>query len=610
MSNIPFDRPLTNMIKFDPANFPPVQLQLPPILQNLIPITAAHLLNQAMEKSGNNVARMSTLNHLVVNNYQNENYSAMVNLALRIAIRKAFQQNAPGDVKNFIGQGVDDALNYLSSSLIVANPQMRIMISNDAARAADQNYSIFLKVKDELNNLNLTIYNQAPQQPQQQNFAAPNTSMTVAPLFGNYSHSYANVHQPDPNAGASSFGGQWGSNNQPQQPHQQQQLNPLKQESWFTNSTLSNQTQQVQPGAQSIPIVDFQQLAGNQITTNIVPPQIVAPNLISTTSIVTCKGENEMDINNHALPYFGSTDLLVDLSGRRSDLQLEALQLSREGRRHENSTDPILLERSILIDTNLDSAIFTASVSKAQNLHGGHQNQIYRQFLKILSPTACTPAAKVAQSIFTAAHTLQNLPDLFRTYLKAIRDPSNPQEDEQQALNFYCFLDKKICASVNEFLKYNLRVTVKMNSFAEDFSELEKHLKTKYGDNYHQALCAWSSKFFDQIRNGYTKESEEFLSEFFSEESPTSFGYFPTFQSITLLGLTEKELSYKVDSNGSLIDPKITNVLDSLAQGLYRNKKDLCYNTSKDWLVTADDVRFRLAEDALNPGKFYIFPVN
>lgn len=315
-----------------------------------------------------------------------------------------------------------------------------------------------------------------------------------------------------------------------------------------------------------------------------------------------------MDINNHAIPYFGSNELLVDLSARRSDLQLESLQLSREGRRNEKTTDPVLLERSIMTETNLDSAIFVASVSKAHNLHGGRQNQIYRQFLNILSPVACTEEAKGAMEVFNRAQGLGQLPDLFRSFLRIINDPTNPQENEQQALNFYAYLDAKLRIAVNDFLRYNLRMKTKVGSFAEDFAGLDGYLRKTKNENAAQALMAWSSRFFDQIRSGYNEDAKSFLNQFFSDERQVSFGYFPTYQSITLLGLTNKELGYKVEETGSLIDPKTTTVLDALTQGLYRNKKDLNIGTSKDWIITADDYRYRVAEDALNPGKFYMFP--
>ena len=162
---------------------------------------------------------------------------------------------------------------------------------------------------------------------------------------------------------------------------------------------------------------------------------------------------------------------------------------------------------------------------------------------------------------------------------------------------------------MNDFLKYNLRVGTKLDSFSEDFGTLPEYLRGKFGENKAYALQAWASRFFDQLRLGYNQEAEEFLVSFFESQSKASIGYYPTFQSITLLGLTQKELGYKVEPDGSLVDPKVTGLLDSLTQGLFRNKKDRGIQTSKDWIVTADDIRYRVAEDAMNPGKFYLYSV-
>ena len=594
MSNIPFDRPLCGPMRFEPNAVPPVQLNLPPALQQLVPVVASHLLNRAMEQSSTNPARLCAMNHLVVNNFQNENYPAMVELALRLAVRSAFQQNNPGAAQRFIGEGVDQALMLLSSSLLATIPQLQQMCDARTIQAAYQNNALFQKIKSELGSLNLSVFQQ--QQQQVQNPAMNNS--TTAPLFTNYSHSYAAAHQQDLNPAAQTFGSQWGGQAAPAPQQTQVASNPLNQNEWFSNNEHSRQAGAVQQAA--IPVVEYQQAVA-PVAAVILP--------LSENTPVTCNGENEMDINNHALPYFGSHELLLDLSIRHSDLKLESLQLAKEGRRLETSTDPVLLEPQVFMEANLDTAIFSATVSKSHNLHGGRQNKVYRQFLHILSPVSCSEEAILAQGIFQRAQNLGQVPDMFRSFLKAIKDPTNPQENEELALNFYAFLDNKLTESVNDFLKYNLRVGTKLDSFSEDFGTLPEYLRGKFGENKAYALQAWASRFFDQLRLGYNQEAEEFLVSFFESQSKASIGYYPTFQSITLLGLTQKELGYKVEPDGSLVDPKVTGLLDSLTQGLFRNKKDRGIQTSKDWIVTADDIRYRVAEDAMNPGKFYLYSV-
>lgn len=520
MNSIPFDRPICGPMRFEPNAVPACKLNLPPLLLELGPLTASCLLNRAIEMSGANPGRMSAMNHLCVNNFQNENYSAIVDLALRLAAREAIKQNQPHAVKSFVDKGVSEALVFLSSSLLATTPAMQQITDSRTVQAAQQNYVIFQRLKDELANLNLSFYQQQFQQPQ--SFGVANTNMTTAPLFSNYSHSYANAHQQDQNSSATTFGSQW-SKNQTEtfQSPQPQQNDSLKQQSWFSNNEIAKQSVQTQ---QTIPIVDYQPIPQLVVT----PVSTINPLLTVKQITVTCNGENEMDINSHALPYFGSVDL-IDLSARRSDLQLESLQLSREGRRTESCSDAVLLERSILVESNLDSAIFTASVSKAHNLHGGRQNQIYRQFLQIISPIACSEEAKLAMDVFKHAKSLGQVPDLFRSFLKIIKDPTNPQENEQQALNFYAYLDKKLCEAVNEFFKYNLRLTISISSFAEDFGGLDKYLREQKGENTAQALAAWSARFFDQLRNGYNTAANEFLQSFFTEGSKSYRWLLPDF---------------------------------------------------------------------------------
>lgn len=612
--SVPFDRPLCGPMRFDPTSVPPATINLPPGLMSLVSTVSSNLLNRAFELAPSNAARLSALNHLVINNFQNDNYPKMIELVLRLAANYALKQNRPDMVRNYIAQSVDEALTFLSSSVLATNPQMSAVCNAATVQAANQNHHLFLKARDDLSQLNLNAFLQ-PLSPQTQPPGTGQQSMTnTAPLFTNYSHSYANANQPDPNGAVSSFGGQWNQGaGQQQQPAQQsyQANDPLKAGAWFNNNmTAQNSNQTIQPvqvatNPNPIPVVDYQPQA--VVATPFAAPVPIKPVPVPTT-VVTCFGENEMDISNHTLPYFGSTDLVVDLSARRSDLQLEALNLAKEGKRLGDSNDAVLLEQSVMIETNLDSAIFTATVTKAHNVFRGRQNQVYRQFLHILSPVACSEEAKLAMGVFQTATTLSQVPDMFRSFLKIIRDPSNPQENEQQALNFYAYLDAKLRGSVNDFLKYQLRSPLIIGSFSEDFLALDNHLRKNVSENAAQALMAWSSKFFDQLRNGYNEAGEKLLNDFFSEESKASCGYFPTFQSVTILSLTNKELGYKAEASGSFIDPKTTGVLHSLASGLGRNKKDLSFYTSKDWLITADDYRYRIAEDAFGPGRYFLFP--
>lgn len=588
MNNVPFDRPIANRMQFSQSSYPQVNLNLPPELLKWVGAVASLLLNTAGERCNENPARMASLNNLYYNNFNNSFYNCFVEVSLKLAAKEAMLQRQPMNIGAFITKSVNEALMFLASLLMAKTPEMQRYVEPRVVNAAYENFSIFERVVADLKNLNLNVYSQ-----NQSIYQQPSNPVAQAPIFSNYSHSYASAHQP-PNNSESTFGSQWDTV-------------PIATPSLTNNySELTlNSIPDFKVMEEKVPVMDYGKTS--KASNNFIESK----SFNQTKNVVNCHGENEMDINNHAVPYFGAPELL-DLSARKSDLQLEVLQLSREGRREEDYNGPVLLEKSISTEINLDSAIFTATVSKANNLYSSRQNQVYRQFLHIVSPTACSPEGRQAMNIFKKAPTLDRVPELFKNFLKVIKDPTNPQENELQALNFYSYLNKKLCESVNEFLKYNLRVDTIITSFAEDYASLQDHLAETESEQHANAFRVWGVRFLDQLKNGYNEKAEEFLSGFFAESCSASIGYFPTFQSLTLVSLTYQELGYKIagGENCALIDPKMTNVLDSITQSLYRNKKDLNVTTSKDWLITADDQRFRLAEDALNTGKFYLFPQN
>lgn len=585
MSQIPYNQPLIGPMQFVPQMFQGIPTSLPQVLQPVIGQTACILLTKAMEQAQSNPARMSAFNHLVVNNFNNPNLPPAVELTIRLAIQKAIAKNDVSRIGNYLSQAADEALLYLTSSLLVASGEMQRSCTAQAIQAAFQNNANFARVKNELLSMNLNGIGQATNQPQQMNQVA-------APIFENYQNVFSsNTRQAEP--ASSSFGNAWSGASSP--PQQQQPVS--LQQAPFFNNEVSRQDVQKLPTPSMIPVVDF----------NLPPQEKLIP-LQPVISVVTIQGENEMDIKSHAVPYFGSSDLMLDMSSRRSDLQLEALQLHREASRPETSDGPVLLNKNLLVEANLDSAVFIMSMALQQNQFQGITSKVYRQFTLILNPTACSEAAKVAMEVIMKAPSLHRVPDLFRAFLKVIKDPSNPKENELQALNFYAYLDSKLTKAVNEFLTYNLRIPdISITSFCADFPFLENYLLTNRGDQYSRALSVWSQKFFDQLKSGYSQDASGVLENYFEIDASKNIGWFPIYHSVTLLSLTKKELDYEIDDKGSMIDGKMTAMLDSLSQGLFRNKKELDLPTSIDWLMTVDDYRYRLAEDALNPGRFYMF---
>lgn len=592
--NLPCDRPIMPLRQFSEYQVPKVTVNLPGALAAAAPRATAMLLNAAQEKATINPARMLALNILSVNEYQNQSLSEWVDVALRLSAMIAISHNAPQNFLAYLPEAIEKTLIFLTSLTLVNNANLANSVSFDSRQAANQNVAEYSKVRQSLYNVNLQAFVE-----QTKIYQDHVTSPMSSPMLNNYSHQFASAHE---NSGGIPTS-QWG--NLDNQQTKSWNNSPLNQSSMGNNSEIVSGNDWALPAANQVSAAVAPAATPTPVQQAPVVQQPSIPKQIYQCA--TARGENEMDINNHSLPYFGS-NIALDMSTRRDDLRLEAMQIGREGRRPETSNDPILLDRGLVTDVSFDSGLFTTRLAMFKNKHNGFQNKIYRNFICELNPVPCTNEAKIGMEMFEKATNMEQLPGLFRNFLLAFRDPSNPGEDEQLALNLYTYLDHSLAKAVNDFMFFNLRLTEpRISSFSEGIEPLLNFLRSQRGEKYVLAFQAWMSRFLDSLKANINPENELFLAEYFSEKETPSFGYVPLIHSVTLTNLTAKELDYKADRTGSLIDPKVTMTLAELAQTLHRNKKDLGIFSAKDWLITADDHRFRIAEDALEPGRFYIF---
>jgi hypothetical protein len=559
-----------------------------------------------------NVGRLACFNALVINNFQNPHLSEWVNIAIRIAFHKASVAGNPNSIEGYLNDAVGEALSYFSSLLTTRIPEIYQRVSPQVQGAANYNVSQFESFKHTLFNLNMsTIQN---------------------PISSNYSHSYASASQNQYNQPAQSTWGQpqtnmsqpvqttWGhsqsspSTNQstwgqaPVAPAVPQQ-NVTQQAQWFnqnqTNYSVPEPEPVIKNTQQFFKAIDEPSVKTDEVSVNSVSFNPIAPPELKST---LAQGGHEMDINNHAIPYFGSSELL-DLSSRRMDLKAEVMQITREGRRSENNTGPILLNNILGVEISTDTAIFMTRAAM-RSTKNPEPVKIFRQFYTVLNPTICSEDHRGLMEILVKNISIYDLPLKFKGFVDRIFDKTNPTEEEQQALNFMAFLDRKMAEAVNSFLRYGMRITnVRLTSFSEGINELRETLHKFMGERHAQALDVWGSRFMSSLNTGYGEEAEGFLSGYFDNEVKGAIGYFPVNVGITLIDLTSKELDYSASVEGTLIDPKVTHVLYDLAAGLHRNKKDLGVFTNTDIIVTADDVRFIIGEDALEPGKFLLFKV-
>jgi hypothetical protein len=333
---------------------PPITINLPPVLQNLTAECTAALLNTAIQSANKNPGRMFTMNQLVKNNLQNPVLTGAVEFVLRRAAVLATMNNTPMNVSFYIGNAANDVCELLTSTFVVKNPEIQAVCRPDQIQAAYSNNSRGQAMLSEMQNLNLNPYmNQGYQSPQQSHQTWGNMNQGQNTAFFSNMPAY-------PGGGDMTAGSQWA---QPTAP-----TVDLKQ----MGSQMFGHSEPTKTGATEWGATNWGQPSQPAPSQPMAPPPPVTPqpNITPTPSpslqqdlpVLTCKGQHEMDMNIHALAYFGANDRPFDLTDRRSDLRRDALTAQQKVvESNLNQVDSFLNPR-VQMDLNLAPLMMVTAV--------------------------------------------------------------------------------------------------------------------------------------------------------------------------------------------------------------------------------------------------------
>lgn len=585
--NLPFDRMLFQPTEFVETWVPPVNLQnIPPGLQPLIPKATAMILNLAQQQATANFGRMLACNAIASNNFNNQFLAMVVDMTVRYAGFRAMGDNVPLNAIGYLPECVREMWTLFTSAIVVANPVVQSTLPSMSLAGAHQNNQQFYQLQSKLASANFSVYMAPQAQTYQQQ---PQYQPQQVPVSQMQSGSISPWAQPQPT---------------------QTQTPGLGQSGWFGNPNAaapasSQWTQAPVQQPQQVP----QQLQPEQPAA--IPSHQVArakPQTGMATETLTINKGDEMDINNHALPYFGSS-VTLDLDTRREDFRSDAMVSIREGRRADsNIHDPKILDMATSAELNIQSAIFITRAAHASVKEPERACTIYRKFFDILDPVVIHPACEPLMTAVANLNSLQHLPQAFRKLIGDFKDPGNPSATELALLNFAAYIDRQLALFLNDFLMYNMREdSLAVSSYSADIDELRTWLKQHRPERAIQVLNAWENRMLTMIKEGYNDNAKAYLDGFFADGADQTFGFVPYKASVTVLTLTNLELGMDIGAKGAVVDPKVSPVIHDLVKGINSNKKDTEIPTQIDVVVTADNHVYRVAENAMNPGSFAIF---
>ena len=588
-------------------------------LQPYIPLFASAVANEASDKASYHAARMFCYNLISANNWRNNDYVEAVELAANLC-NLDVKKGIINSIETGINNAAASALSFYSSRLIYQYPELKSMIAPNILNAAHQNVQLLNDLINQITNMNNSYPVPQMQPPYQGGHPAhmdPRYSMP--PQYSGGHQMYPGQHPQQ-----QFHGHQPMHSNYPQPMHQggtyhhhsQQPQGAMGQGGSWASSGIS--TARINgPGVVVESIAEDRFLARRANRQQYVAQPIQQPVQIEQVEIPLPKakvknmpkylmidGGSEVDRSKHQLTYFDQS-FPVDMDLRTRQYRDEAEELGNSIITPDNLVNtPILHADPVWVTNGADAVMMVRSV----------QNES-RDINKPLGSFRCFIATNESLYAFEEMSDymvgIKKCSD-FNTLAVRIKSLSTSlstvdRNATDAVLPFLKSFENLLTQKVNDFLKYRLKLEITISEYTSDIKELFRYFQDptkKYGLAYVKAMDILEN----QLINFVTATVSDELLEEHPVKSVDLYGYFfNSMHSYTMIPLTDKELGFKdVDYDPLIIDKDRSPTLYKLAISLSRHKAETGYDTFYDYLVTSDNVKYRIHESALIEGEYYI----
>ncbi len=648
--NLPFryDAPMFHMAHWNenaPVFVPGIQTV--PEISNLLPSIATAVANEVMKRANASPGRMFTFNQLANNNWNNQDFYAVVKFAcdlLALNIRKS--------TLRYPEQGLMDAAAtavFMKTSLNLQEfPGLQTVSKPETVNAARQNVMALNNLNNEIaqmyQNHQVQHYPQAPHQQPQQGWGGQPNGWNQQPPPG-YDPRYQQVPygapvygappQPQPGMGMGmgmSYGGpsfgpppvapnfvtgnttagsRWASKNEHYSENAQRHfrrveptVDPEPTSRWRSGR------KNYQPD-QTEPVVEEEEVkaitAADWRPSNLQPYQTLTPSYGQKVFKIFNHGgkeivvenitveESEMDRSRHSINLLNNTYTLKE--GPRSELLGEGVErlkaftdLPVVDSIDDDETIPdisTVLHPTIFAKTSLENAIVEGRIYKLE--HSEDEKEfVFRCFATVTNPSVLGFDFRDNLHHLMSMGTMVEVADMMSQFI--VESVKN-QTVLTPAARFIIKLNDILTKKVNDFIKEKLSLpTVSIDSFIEDIGDLRKYVEDKVGTPYAKAVDRFEKSIFPYIFTNIPVETEALMLEdiCFNEQSVGKVTLFPESYSLTYVEMLDAELDIHLQQNQTmLIKEGLYPWLFKLAESLFETEMDDCINTHL--LITADD---------------------
>lgn len=604
-----------------------------PEMGSLLVALAHEVVDQAVERSRSNPARMFYFNMLTRMDWLNESMQEAMQFAADLATFE-YQSGRTTKLAHGITEAVRLGLTMLTSMQLVHFPELRSYVSAEVLRASQQNNENFHNLKQELldmtsnmnnygplvpvGNINVPAHgpvyqNGQPMYPQMQGHYGPQP-----PMYPNQYPSHAPRAAYNPNqgrpgvfqqggfqqptfqggpggsnygtSGNDTIGGRYTSGGNPDQPPPQRQ--PVRDVRAMMNQPQQQTNNRPSPLPTSYRVVEPSPEVLTDVTEVVVK--------VLTLEI---EGGSELNRSKHTVKYFNGAvtaplrDRMVNMGDKLPNITKFNLA--------DGSTNQFV-DPNPFVETSIAAAI-----------NEGRERLIIKQKHQTLDvPYRC--AAFIMDPIMTpfdlkdyiekimACESFEDLIVVMRFMAVESSRVTDQPDYVHGLMTFLAQLDKRMSDVINDFLKGNLRMKTRIDSFCEDSSALADHLYKK-GQVFSIAYREFETKVMQSMFMGMDKEIIDNVIDTYANGPELTFMFLPQSTSLTYLPFTAEELGYKVTAESAVIDRLTAPTLYALASSASKFKLTGGEHENMfDYIITSDDICYRIYHSALDSSQYLI----
>lgn len=577
---------MTAVMRYDIHNLPvTLNIVTIPQIQHLVPSMTMAVINRAGEIAGTTRPRTFCYNMISNNYFRNQDLLELVTLAVDF-LALGFMKGQYTNPEASINYAAEHALTLYISNLIVKFRELEYEIDQRTIDAAYQNNSALSNMKNEINNMYLSMNN--PQNNMIQSNYPNGQQMNMGfnqPMQTAQSFPQSNMmgRQPMSMPGRTTLqpGQMTAFGNRPttisMQPKQDASFN-LSQDRYMKRKKAPKPIEHVE--------VNTAELVSEPVTQEANPDSKLHQIAGST-----------MNREQHRTVFNDKFEMNQRRVVKHND---QAIKLDAEAAQQASANNDFVGEQVTstfvypkwVYDNFLETAINQGLVKKLSQ----NAVDIYRTFNIIGVPFISKYDLKPYMDVVNSSDTFISLANKMQTLVGNL----NLETDKDKAssmMSFLSQLDIILTKIVNDFLEYSLNPGGRIDSFMNDIITLRDDLVGAYGAHYGKALDIKESEVMDILFNlEMTATGEQAVDSLPCVDIPKGL-FCSTLNmsySITYLGITDKELGVNVAENRIIIDKTAMPDLWAIVNSLSPHKTSLGAATIGDLLVTSDGVQYRL----------------